>query len=121
LAFIILSTGIALGNLIGGIGSSTGSPAVQVIGGLIMIGSPLVAFCLMVFGDHKDENSSNPPGFCRACGYNLTGNVSGRCPECGTPIKGTHSDPPGTRPLSAHGSEGGRRRAYDPSVSPTGD
>jgi hypothetical protein len=21
---------------------------------------------------------------CRACGYNLTGNVSGRCPECGT-------------------------------------
>jgi hypothetical protein len=22
------------------------------------------------------------PGFCR-CGYNLTGNVSGRCPECG--------------------------------------
>jgi hypothetical protein len=26
-----------------------------------------------------------PPGHCRNCGYNLTGNVSGRCPECGTP------------------------------------
>jgi len=26
------------------------------------------------------------PGFCRKCGYNLTGNVSGICPECGTPI-----------------------------------
>jgi hypothetical protein len=25
------------------------------------------------------------PGLCRECGYNLTGNVSGRCPECGTP------------------------------------
>ncbi len=25
-----------------------------------------------------------PPGHCRKCGYNLTGNVSGRCPECGT-------------------------------------
>ena len=24
-----------------------------------------------------------PPGHCRKCGYDLTGNVSGRCPECG--------------------------------------
>ena len=24
---------------------------------------------------------------CRPCGYNLTGNVSGVCPECGTPIE----------------------------------
>lgn len=23
-----------------------------------------------------------PPGHCRACGYDLTGNVSGKCPEC---------------------------------------
>jgi hypothetical protein len=27
-----------------------------------------------------------PPGHCRECGYNLTGNVSGICPECGTPV-----------------------------------
>lgn len=27
-----------------------------------------------------------PPGHCRNCGYNLTGNVSGRCPECGAPV-----------------------------------
>lgn len=26
------------------------------------------------------------PGLCRRCGYDLTGNVSGRCPECGTTI-----------------------------------
>ena len=25
-----------------------------------------------------------PPGHCRRCGYDLTGNTSGRCPECGT-------------------------------------
>jgi hypothetical protein len=25
-------------------------------------------------------------GCCKACGYNLTGNTSGTCPECGTPI-----------------------------------
>ena len=26
------------------------------------------------------------PNLCRQCGYDLTGNVSGRCPECGTAI-----------------------------------
>ena len=26
------------------------------------------------------------PGHCQKCGYNLTGNVSGRCPECGSKI-----------------------------------
>ena len=27
-----------------------------------------------------------PPGHCQKCGYNLTGNVSGVCPECGETI-----------------------------------
>jgi len=27
-----------------------------------------------------------PASHCRTCGYDLTGNVSGRCPECGQPI-----------------------------------
>jgi hypothetical protein len=27
-----------------------------------------------------------PPGHCRKCGYDLTGNVSGVCPECGEGI-----------------------------------
>jgi hypothetical protein len=26
------------------------------------------------------------PGFCRRCDYDLTGNTSGRCPECGLEI-----------------------------------
>ena len=26
-------------------------------------------------------------GHCRLCGYNLTGNTSGRCPECGRPVE----------------------------------
>ncbi|UCF32491.1 MAG: hypothetical protein JSV78_09155 [Phycisphaerales bacterium] len=30
----------------------------------------------------------NPPGHCRNCGYNLTGNISGICPECGGEVKG---------------------------------
>jgi len=27
-----------------------------------------------------------PIGICRTCNYNLTGNVSGKCPECGAPV-----------------------------------
>ena len=27
-----------------------------------------------------------PPGHCEKCGYDLTGNVSGKCPECGDGI-----------------------------------
>ena len=33
------------------------------------------------------RDSRIPPGHCRQCRYNLTGNVSGRCPECGTEIE----------------------------------
>lgn len=29
----------------------------------------------------------HPVGHCQTCGYNLTGNTSGTCPECGTIIK----------------------------------
>jgi len=28
-----------------------------------------------------------PPDHCQKCGYDLTGNVSGICPECGTPTE----------------------------------
>ncbi|UCE59218.1 MAG: hypothetical protein JSU63_17460 [Phycisphaerales bacterium] len=28
-----------------------------------------------------------PDGVCTKCGYNLTGNVSGTCPECGTEVE----------------------------------
>jgi hypothetical protein len=30
-----------------------------------------------------DRRRRVPPGGCTNCGYDLTGNVSGRCPECG--------------------------------------
>ena len=29
------------------------------------------------------DSQPAPPGSCRKCGYDLTGNVSGVCPECG--------------------------------------
>ena len=31
------------------------------------------------------RDNRRPPGHCASCGYNLTGNVSGVCPECGGP------------------------------------
>ncbi|GMU22302.1 MAG: hypothetical protein AMXMBFR13_23880 [Phycisphaerae bacterium] len=39
-----------------------------------------------------DRRRRFPVGSCQACGYNLTGNVSGTCPECGTPAT---ADQPG--------------------------
>ncbi|MBN2562781.1 MAG: hypothetical protein JXQ75_17800 [Phycisphaerae bacterium] len=32
------------------------------------------------------DRSRPSPGRCQECGYDLTGNTSGICPECGTPI-----------------------------------
>lgn len=39
---------------------------------------------LILLGVHLWRKAKEyPAGFCQACGYNLTGNVSGICPECG--------------------------------------
>lgn len=40
---------------------------------------------LIYFGLRKPAPEDNGPQ-CRKCSYNLTGNVSGVCPECGTAI-----------------------------------
>jgi len=34
-----------------------------------------------------------PPGHCGKCGYNLSGNVSGVCPECGTVVEQSEPNP----------------------------
>jgi hypothetical protein len=43
---------------------------------------------ILIFGLLGRWSSSRriPPGHCQKCGYNLTGNVSGVCPECGERI-----------------------------------
>jgi hypothetical protein len=44
---------------------------------------PLLIVALpTAFMFYRDRNRI-PPGHCSTCGYNLTGNVSGVCPECG--------------------------------------
>jgi hypothetical protein len=43
-----------------------------------------VAFCTAVFFHRKSRRERD--GRCRKCDYDLTGNISGVCPECGTPV-----------------------------------
>jgi hypothetical protein len=38
------------------------------------------------------ENRHRRIGICLTCGYNLTGNTSGTCPECGTPVPKASAD-----------------------------
>ncbi len=38
------------------------------------------------------EGRRVPSGLCKKCGYNLTGNVSGVCPECGIKIEPTEAN-----------------------------
>ena len=51
----------------------------------------LTAFLLGCMGWRLSRQIWNkwryPPNHCRTCGYNLTGNISGVCPECGTSIE----------------------------------
>lgn len=64
------------------------------IGGLLGSSVILIVFLGPVIGvliaallmKRIDRDHAYPPGTCRSCGYNLTGNVSGRCPECGQEI-----------------------------------
>lgn len=48
------------------------------------IAIPLVLALLMVISVWH-ERRRRCQGRCLKCGYNLTGNLSGVCPECGTP------------------------------------
>jgi hypothetical protein len=50
--------------------------------GLIAIALTLIAVRNIWFT--KPANRADRPPQCLACGYNLTGNLSGVCPECGT-------------------------------------
>ena len=42
--------------------------------------------CAILLNFLPNAVSKHPPGHCQSCGYNLTGLLSGRCPECGSAI-----------------------------------
>lgn len=49
-----------------------------------VLASPVVGICI-VFASLVIPRSVRP-GACGACGYDLEGNVSGKCPECGAVV-----------------------------------
>jgi len=63
-----------------------GQPPIQMVGLLagwfaIIVGA-VVAAMLLIHNWHEGDATPH----CQVCDYDLTGNVSGRCPECGTTI-----------------------------------
>lgn len=53
---------------------------------------PLAAFAIPTVVLFWHDRRRVPAGHCPRCRYNLTGNVSGACPECGNPVSGTASN-----------------------------
>jgi hypothetical protein len=47
----------------------------------------VLAACYLASGLSGLDRVEQLRGHCWHCGYDLTGNVSGRCPECGKPCK----------------------------------
>jgi hypothetical protein len=73
--------------------------AATVIGGMMTVAvvtsdvhGAIGLACAAVIGllvghrEYRRRQPQFPGGCCRACGYDLTGNTSGRCPECGREI-----------------------------------
>lgn len=73
-------------------GPAAGStaPVVQVKAIRMWMGLPmifLIAYPVIVLGGVRIRRHRHKPGHCLNCEYNLTGNTSGVCPECGTSIE----------------------------------
>jgi hypothetical protein len=60
-------------------------PAFTVL--LSILALSLSSACIRIFlADAPQRREESDGHFCDGCGYNLTGNTSGRCPECGAPV-----------------------------------
>jgi hypothetical protein len=57
---------------------------------LMLPGAAFVFAIVLVYLFHGPHGIPEPrPGHCPHCGYDLTGNVSGVCPECGQSARQT--------------------------------
>jgi hypothetical protein len=55
---------------------------------LLLLGLMFLVSGVTHWGVASSLRPRYPAGHCQQCGYNLTGNVSGRCPECGCSVDG---------------------------------
>ena len=72
------------GFLLAGSLAEAGTPRGLAIGGAVAL---MIGALHLLYGAPRGETllrGRRAKGLCVACGYDLTGNVSGVCPECGT-------------------------------------
>jgi hypothetical protein len=62
--------------------------ATPINAGIGWIGSYIVCLLALIHCAARYRTPLYPPGHCQRCGYDLTGNESGICPECGTETRG---------------------------------
>lgn len=54
---------------------------------ILMLSLSLGAAAVLWIIERICRKRLSKPGCCPSCGYNLTGNISGVCPECGMPFE----------------------------------
>lgn len=64
-----------------------GIPGVLLVVNVAFYGS--IGACMAYLWSENRSNANDPPGRCARCDYDLTGDASGVCPECGTEVNRT--------------------------------
>lgn len=79
-------TYLTLGTAVIALLDSNPSVFLETVVGVSLLALPSVVFTIIGFNSRSAMMSHTNNGLCTECKYNLRGNESGRCPECGTPI-----------------------------------
>jgi len=64
------------------------------VGGILLLGAPAFGYFWSKLYAQWYDRRHPCELLCTHCSYNLTGNVSGVCPECGTPIQSSERGKP---------------------------
>lgn len=90
--FILVSASILIVEALVGVGvmiamTEAGIPS-QIMLPVLVLAMIVVACVLsqMIYFGLRESRVEYDGEHCLSCGYNLTGNVSGVCPECGEPL-----------------------------------